>query len=457
MDEDQTVSVLKHQTINGEELQGEAQAQAALSKEAYVIDPKVVMADEEPPELDPRTGVPKVLKSYLVHKDPKIYLIPNFVSDAEIEHLLDLAEEYWFPSVVGTGVYRTNDESKDLSNKASQNRTSCSCMLRSAQTPMVEGIEQRLSAVAGTQVDHLESLNMVRYMPGQFFNKHHDGRFRPKTVFIYLNDLPEGDDGETFFPELKLRFKPSKGCAIMWTNTHNGKEDMRLVHQGLPPRTSMKLGVNCFFNDKPIKLYEGIFSCEDDQEDIRTTVEPLSLAEDEGPAEPGQLRSFTVHNNPKISVVPNFLSAHEACALRAVLTKELVEDEEVYGRIEQRCALLAGVEVENMDPIKVARSEPNTTPDGLLFADTQDGSYLKRFGQQTISIFLNDVSEGGELRFHGLSLQVRPREGTAVLWSAMQTDGSEDLRAAHQGRPPKVGTRYTATLACRASVFRDRQ
>jgi len=97
-----------------------------------------------------------------VHKEPKITIIPNFISDAEVEHLLELSEEFWVPSVVGAGVYKTNDEMKDLSNQPSKNRTSFSCMLRSAQTPRVESVEHRLAHLAGMDVEYLERLNMVR-------------------------------------------------------------------------------------------------------------------------------------------------------------------------------------------------------------------------------------------------------------------------------------------------------
>eukprot|EP00409_Alexandrium_fundyense_P006299 CAMPEP_0195045386 /NCGR_PEP_ID=MMETSP0347-20130606/15178_1 /TAXON_ID=2932 /ORGANISM="Alexandrium fundyense, Strain CCMP1719" /LENGTH=85 /DNA_ID=CAMNT_0040073187 /DNA_START=77 /DNA_END=331 /DNA_ORIENTATION=+ len=85
-------------------------------------------------------------------------------------------------------------------------------MIDPLQTPTVSRVEHRLSRLAGIDIDYLEPLNMVRYTPGQLFKTHHDGRFRPKTVFIYLNDLPEGDGGETLFPELGLQIVPRRGC-----------------------------------------------------------------------------------------------------------------------------------------------------------------------------------------------------------------------------------------------------
>ena len=74
-------------------------------------------------------------------------------------------------------------------------------------------------------------LMCARYAPGQFFKQHHDGRFRPITVFIYLNDVAPCGGGETFFPELNLKalaflssshlpfqVVPRKGCAAPRTS-----------------------------------------------------------------------------------------------------------------------------------------------------------------------------------------------------------------------------------------------
>merc|ERR1712032_129323 len=119
---------------------------------------------------------------------------------------------------------------------------------------MVDRIERKLAWVAGVPVAHLESLAMVKYEPGEFFKIHHDGKNRLRTVFIYLNDLPEGDEGETHFPNLGVKFTPRRGSAIVWGNVgSDGKADRRMLHEALAPRTGVKLGVNCFFNEEPLR------------------------------------------------------------------------------------------------------------------------------------------------------------------------------------------------------------
>merc|ERR1719253_2276083 len=101
---------------------------------------------------------------------------------------------------------------------------------------MVERMEHRFAAIAGLPVSQLEGLNMVRYTPGEYFTEHHDGKFRPKTVFVYLNDLPDDDDGETYFSQIGMKFVPRSCTAVVWSNAQaDGKEDSRVLHEGIPP------------------------------------------------------------------------------------------------------------------------------------------------------------------------------------------------------------------------------
>lgn len=127
--------------------------------------------------------------------------------------------------------------------------------MRYAQTEVVERLEHRLANLAGLPVAQLERMNLVRYAPGQLFNEHHDGKFRPRTVFVYLNDIDDDDEGgDTFFPVLGLSFRPRKGTAVIWSNAlPSGKEDSRMLHEGRAPAKCVKYGVNCFFNDQDFR------------------------------------------------------------------------------------------------------------------------------------------------------------------------------------------------------------
>jgi len=104
-----------------------------------------------------------------------------------------------------------------------------------------------------------------------------------------------------------------------------------------------------------------------------------------------------------------------------------------------------------MERLKLAKCEQYMIPDGHALVQ---GDYSKKFGCKVVYIFLNDVATGGELTFPALRIQVKAREGCAVVWPVVADDGSEDLRAAHQGRPPSSGSRHAAIAIFRAEPVR---
>ena len=205
------------------------------------------------------------LISYVISEDPKISIIPGFLTDKECDDLINLCESIGFTrSLVGRGKYANDndDKSSTLENQYSDNRTSSSVQIsRHINISLLTNLEERLSALVKMPRSHLEDLIVVKYEDGQFFGPHHDGVFRPYTVFLYLNDVAEG--GETRFPNLGMRIRPRKGAAVLWSNTvavtnEDGiasiKEDLRLIHEALPPNhRGVKYGVNCFFNEHIMK------------------------------------------------------------------------------------------------------------------------------------------------------------------------------------------------------------
>lgn len=192
---------------------------------------------------------PVAPRAYLAHEDPQLAVVPGFLSDAEVDHMLDVARELWQPS--GVAPHHDSDSAQQAS---ALDRTSYSAAFNWAHTPTIASIEERVAKLAGMTVDHIEQLTGVRYLPGQFFTLHHDGGERPKTVFLYLNDVPEDDGGETHFPALKLKIRPRKGCAVVWANSQEGRgTDWRLLHQALPTKTAAKYGVNCFMHKFPLR------------------------------------------------------------------------------------------------------------------------------------------------------------------------------------------------------------
>lgn len=205
--------------------------------------------------------------SYVVSTDPKISVIPDFLTPEECCHFINLAEKIGFTrSLVARGAYASDadDQSEFFINAKSKNRTSLSVTLEPATDELVANVEARVAGLVKLPLETLEKLVVVKYEPGQFFKPHSDGAFRRSTVFLYLNGVPRDSGGETRFPQLGLRIRPIAGGAVVWRNNvrdpTNGelKEDPRVEHEGLPTiGDTVKYGINCFFNEKVMRSTSG--------------------------------------------------------------------------------------------------------------------------------------------------------------------------------------------------------
>lgn len=144
------------------------------------------------------------------------------------------------------------------------------------QTGVIAKIEMRASQLFGVTTDRVEPLQVVKYLPGQFFGMHHDMGVlfedgsvelpprpprRITTIFVYLNDVDssEGQGGSTRFPLLKnvngetLDIVPRKGKAVVFCNvTGDGKADVMTVHEGVKVEKGVKYGLNIWVNDRPV-------------------------------------------------------------------------------------------------------------------------------------------------------------------------------------------------------------
>jgi prolyl 4-hydroxylase len=406
------------------------------------IDANILAAGLPPPDIDAQTGHPKQLQAFLAVEDPEVLLVPNFLNDKEMDHMLELAENLWHPSGVQVG--------QNKQKQVTDARTSYSCIFQPGHTEMVAEIERRVSNLAGISVDYLEQLALVRYRPGEFFITHHDGDHRTKTVFIYLNDLPEDAGGHTVFPNLGVQFAPRKGCAVVWKNIKDdGTEDSRLIHAGVAPFSGVKYGVNCFFHTAPLKV-RGVVGGEmpleiplanreaQDRKDW-STLDALELLAEDGQGQTGAMKMFTYNADPKFAIIPNCLSADEVAAMirhheRSSGSNDAIpaEDLRILGTIQTRLAEIAGESLELLDVFNTSKYRPGLIPDG--FSHTGEAGYGDKFGRKAFFIFLGEAKEnqGGEVRFPRLGLQARPRSGTAVFWSSIMANGERSLTTAHQ-------------------------
>jgi prolyl 4-hydroxylase len=173
-------------------------------------------------------------KLQVLHDNPDIFSIPNFLTESECDRLIQKAQPHLIPCV--TKNPKTGAVEQDPS------RTSRNTNVPQAEVPT---IVEKLAQLTNCQPEHLEVLQVLNYAPGQYFKPHTDGftglisacgfenSARLVTIFVYLNDVNEG--GETRFSRLGLYVKPQKGMAVVHFPTSlNFEEDGRTEHQGMP-------------------------------------------------------------------------------------------------------------------------------------------------------------------------------------------------------------------------------
>ena len=206
-----------------------------------------------------------------VHSNPNIYVVPNFLTASELSYFDDKI-------AAGSSCKKTfkksyTDSAASLSkNSNDTNRTSTFIPIAKMEDKKIAGIEARAAELLSTTIERIEPLQLVRYLPGQFFGRHHDtGALfedgsvdlpmvpprRVATLFVYLNSVPAEGGGATRFPLLcnregtgPLDVQPERGSAVLWSNIgQDGRPDEKTVHEGRPITGGEKYGMNIWITD----------------------------------------------------------------------------------------------------------------------------------------------------------------------------------------------------------------
>jgi prolyl 4-hydroxylase len=191
--------------------------------------------------------------------DPEVLLIHDFVSEDEACTLIDAADAHF---------KRSTTVCADPSGCATKERTSSSAGLPAS--PTVEAIQTRGKIYTNLPV--AETLQVVRYGPGEEFQPHldafdrssggdqarsqYEGRQREATILIYLSGPESG--GETVFPKLGLRIAPIPRAAVYWRNLlPDGAIDQRTLHGGAPVQSGVKYAANLWLRGErdPVFAY----------------------------------------------------------------------------------------------------------------------------------------------------------------------------------------------------------
>ena len=122
------------------------------------------VAGRAPPSMKGR------LKLQPLHSEPWVYMIPNFLSEAELRHLDEIRGQHKrkFESA------RSYTDSADGTREVSEHRTSTFIFLRKFGDAATRKIESKAADLVGLPPDNVEPLQIVSYRDGQQFGVHHD-------------------------------------------------------------------------------------------------------------------------------------------------------------------------------------------------------------------------------------------------------------------------------------------
>ena len=210
------------------------------------------------PELIDKSLFPSGFKHTKIHKHPNIYRLKRFLNTSECQTLIDMAKgQYTRSTIVVDGNLTTSG--KRTSETAYVTRDG----QKDVTDPDVLNILNKVSYLVGCDKGQIEGLMVVKYKQNCEYYNHYDffepeavnslddGGQRICTFFVYLNSLGSSDGGETEFPKVNTKVKPSRGTAVFWWDVKkSGKVDRNTLHRGNPVKRGVKYGLNIWVREK---------------------------------------------------------------------------------------------------------------------------------------------------------------------------------------------------------------
>jgi len=177
-------------------------------------------------------------------EDPLVYVIDDFLSEAECEYIIGLAEPAMARAVV-TGAKGPTVTGDRTSRVAWLPDPSAPVALPVEVDEMLVEVEERICALLDCRPECTEPLQVIHYSPGQEYSEHLDGYDsatehglancsrggnRLVTTLMYLSEVEDG--GETNFFELDISVEPRQGAQsrqppVAWTTAHTDGPDLQ--------------------------------------------------------------------------------------------------------------------------------------------------------------------------------------------------------------------------------------
>ena len=194
-------------------------------------------------------GEPRVLPDpEQLHATTDIRLFRALLTHDECDFLAELAAPRFRPALI------FHESRKQFVRDPLRDSDASSFPIVS-ETPFVHALNRRIAAASGTSYEQGETLQILRYAPGQQYRPHFDAipgmaNQRIFTAIAWLTDGYEG--GETAFPELGLAVRGDRGDLLLFANAlPDGRPDPAMRHAGRPILSGTKLIASRWIRQRP--------------------------------------------------------------------------------------------------------------------------------------------------------------------------------------------------------------
>ena len=193
----------------------------------------------------------------LIHEDPEIYTIDNFLTKEECQHFIDISKDKFKRSIVA--------DDKGGKGKISDGRTSNNTWIKHDHDSITFTIGNKIANLVNIPLENAESFQVVHYDETQQYRQHYDGwkhdyspkalknmekgGQRMKTALVYLNTVQEG--GGTKMTKLNKTIKAEEGKLLVFNNTYKDSHERHLLseHAGTPVLKGEKYIFNLWFRE----------------------------------------------------------------------------------------------------------------------------------------------------------------------------------------------------------------
>ena len=172
-------------------------------------------------------------------RTPRAFLLHDVLQPEECDTIVDEAKE---------DLARSEVVHVPGNSGVNSIRTSFGMFIMNPNNLANEKLRRTIAMMCGVPVHHIESTQVLRYTPGQYYRAHPDyfGRNSPElnrggerfvTVLTWLNEVDAG--GQTRFPYSQphpITLRPQRGKSVLFYSlTESGDTDPTSMHEAIPP------------------------------------------------------------------------------------------------------------------------------------------------------------------------------------------------------------------------------